>query len=78
MKEKYKKIVVMWMILILCVTSVFSTSAAKKIKSKAVTLHINKATISIGDVITLDATMNPVNSTDSLKWSTSNMILIIH
>ena len=35
-------------------------------------VHTAKATIGVGDIVTLDATMNPVNSTDSLKWSTSN------
>lgn len=56
----------------LVVGSAFSTTAEKRIKSKSITMHTIKATIGVGDVISLGATMNPVNSTDSITWSTSN------
>lgn len=53
-------------------TNVFVTDAAKKIKSKSVSVDVKSATIAVGDVVTISAAMKPTNSTDSLKWSSSN------
>jgi hypothetical protein len=74
---KNKKQIITATILIIAVivsTMVFSTSAIAKtkIKSKSVSLNTTAITLAVGDIATLDAAMKPTNSTDSLKWSSSN------
>ena len=72
-KKKTKKyLAVILLICVLCVSSVFSVDASPKIKSKSVSINVEKAAIGIGDIITLDAVMKPTNSTDTIKWSSSN------
>ena len=56
---------------LVCGTAV-TASGAKRVKSKSVALDVTSVTLSVGDVATLDATMKPINTTDSLKWSSSN------
>lgn len=55
-----------------CIGAVFSTDASPKIRSRSVTLNVKKATIGIGDIVTLDAVMSPTNSTDTIRWTSSN------
>ncbi|MDE6761864.1 MAG: Ig-like domain-containing protein [Lachnospiraceae bacterium] len=71
-KKRTKFVIVFCLVLVLCLGSAYTTEASKKIKSKSVSLSANNITIGVGEVITLIAIMKPVNSTDSLKWSTSN------
>lgn len=72
--NKYKIPLSIFLSIILIITSsmFFSANAAKRIKSTKVTLNTGKATIAIGDIVDLNAKMTPSNSTDTLKWSTSN------
>lgn len=46
--------------------------AKTKIKSKAVTLNAAEVTLYVGNIATLTAIMQPVNSTDTLRWSSSD------
>lgn len=55
-----------------CIGTAFNADASPKIRSKSITLNVERATIGIGDIITLNGVMKPVNSTDSIKWSSSN------
>lgn len=72
--NKYKIPISIFLSVILIITSsmFFSADAAKRIKSTKVTLNTGKVTIAIGDIVDLNAKMTPSNSTDTLKWSTSN------
>lgn len=72
MKKIGRKVFLLGLILVLCMSSILTTQAAKKIRSKSVSLETTKVTLSVGDVVTLRANMNPINSTDTLKWSSSN------
>lgn len=72
MKKIWRKVFILGLILVLCMSSILTTQAAKRIKSKSVSLETTKVTLSVGDVVTLRANMNPVNSTDTIKWSSSN------
>lgn len=58
--------------LILCLIPTTSSFAAKKIKSKSVSIAPKSMTLAIGDIAQLNATMKPSNSTDKLSWSSSN------
>ncbi len=71
--SKEKRYLSLFLIIcIACIGTVFSVDASPKIKSKSVALNVGKATIGTGDIITLDAVMKPINSTDTIKWSSSN------
>lgn len=73
MNTKRKKyLAILLIICTVCIGAVFTTDASPKIRSKSITLNVEQATIGIGDIITLDGVMKPVNSTDSIKWSSSN------
>jgi uncharacterized protein YjdB len=50
----------------------FFATAGKRIKCKSVKLNVSKATILVGDVVTLSAVMNPKNSTETIKWKSNN------
>lgn len=63
---------VLLIIFALCASTVFSVAASPKVRSKSITLNVGSATIGIGDIVTLDAVMNPANSTDTIKWTSSN------
>lgn len=74
MKKYLTKSRILALVLVLtliCGTAVTATGA-KRVKSKSVALDVTSVTLGIGDVATLDATMKPINTTDSLKWSSSN------
>ncbi len=60
------------LVLILTIFSIVPISAKSKIKSKSVTINASAATIQIGDVIKLSAIMKPLNSTDTIKWASSD------
>ena len=49
-----------------------SAKEKKKIKAKKVTLNIKKTMIGAGQKLRLEATVKPANSTDKIKWSSSN------
>lgn len=70
--KKKKYLAVLLIICIVCVSSVFSADASPKVRSKSITMNAEKATIGIGDILTLNAVMKPTNSTDTIKWSSSN------
>lgn len=63
---------VLLIIFALFASTVFSVAASPKVRSKSITLNVGSATIGIGDIVTLDAVMNPANSTDTIKWTSSN------
>lgn len=73
MKKKSvgSKLIAVVLIGILVFGTALSVTGAKKIKSKSVTLDATKVTLSVGDIATLDAQMKPINSTDSMKWTSS-------
>lgn len=67
------KIMVSVLLVLVMIFSCFSYAEAKtKIKSKSVTLNASKATLFVGNIITLSATMKPANSTDTLRWYSSD------
>ncbi|MBO5523072.1 MAG: Ig domain-containing protein [Roseburia sp.] len=72
MKNVWKRLVVFGLILILCMTSITTTQAKKKVKSKSISLEATEVTLSVGDIATLHANMKPTNSTDTITWSSSN------
>ncbi len=71
-KRRTKVIITFCLIVALCLGNVYNSEAAKKIKSKSVAMTVTNVTMGVGDVVTLSAVMKPANSTDTLKWSTSN------
>ena len=74
-KRTFKAIVSMITIIAIMISFLaiyVPTSVAKSsVKSKSVSLNINSVTISVGDIVVLNAKMKPTNSTDSLSWSSS-------
>ena len=72
MKKTKKYLVMLLLICTVCASSAFSINASPKVRSKSIELNVQKATIGIGDIVTLDAIMKPINSTDTIKWSSSN------
>lgn len=64
--------IILCITLILCLVPSTSSFAAKKIKSKSVSIAPKSMTLAIGDIAQLNATMKPSNSTDKLSWSSSN------
>lgn len=52
-------------------TASIGINASPKIRSKSVKLNVAKVTVCKGDIVTLDAVMNPTNSTDTVSWSSS-------
>ena len=58
--------------LILCMIPTTSAFAAKKVKSKSVSVAPKSMTLMVGDVAQLNATMKPAKSTDKLTWTSSN------
>lgn len=71
--EKCKKYLALLLIICtVCMGAVFNADASPKIKSKPITLNVEQATIGTGDIITPDGVMKPINSTDSIKWSSSS------
>ena len=70
--KKKKSLAVLLIICIVCVSSVFNADASPKVRSKSITINADKATIGIGDIVTLNAVMKPTNSTDTINWSSSN------
>ena len=70
MRKKLSLILCIAMIVSLMpATSVF---AAKKVKSKSVSVAPKAMTLAVGDIAQLSAKMKPSNTTDKLKWSSSN------
>ncbi len=70
-----KKIVLCVLLSGLLITLLFggtSALAKTKIKAKSVVLDPSNVTLAVGDIVTLNAVMTPTNSTDSLKWTSSN------
>lgn len=70
-----KRMFSMGVVIILLAGMIFSTNpiqAAKSIKSKSVSVNVSTVTIGVGDVISITAKMNPLNSTDKLAWRSSN------
>lgn len=62
-------------LLVLCILvymNTFGIEAAKKIKSKSVSLSATTVTVAVGDIVTINAVMKPINSTDTLKWRSSD------
>ena len=70
MKKKISIVLCIAMILCLLPTSI--AFAAKKVKSKSVSLAPKAMTLAVGDVAQLNATMKPSNSTDKLTWTSSD------
>lgn len=70
MSKRIVRIVAILLSLMLALT--VGAFAAKKVKSKSVSLNITKVTLNEGAVVSLNATMKPKNTTDSISWSTSN------
>lgn len=68
----FRTVCILVVIVSVCISSVFATNAASKIKSKSVKMNVSGATISIGDIITLNAQMKPTNSTDTISWTSDN------
>lgn len=70
--EHWKKyLLALTVICAICICSIFRADAASKIKSKSVSLNTSKVTVSVGDIVTLNAIMKPTNSTDTISWSSS-------
>lgn len=67
-----RRVLVLFVILALLFSTCVSGAASKKIKSKSVALDASAVTLCVGDIATLDATMKPANSTDTLTWTSSN------
>lgn len=66
-------VVIMAAAAVLCmIGTAASATAAKKIKSKSVSLSTEAVTLAKGDIVSLTAAMSPKNSTDSLTWTSSN------
>lgn len=67
----------LWMIMGLLVTillnvAITNATATAKIKSTHVALNATKVTLSVGDIASLTAHMQPLNATDSLSWKSSD------
>ena len=70
-KNILKVMISLLLVITLSLSSFYATEAKKKIKSKSVTLTVDSVTIGIGDVIVLEGKMQPENSTDTMKWYSS-------
>lgn len=57
MKKTKKYLVMLLLICTVCASSAFSINASPKVRSKSIELNVQKATIGIGDIVTLDAIM---------------------
>ncbi len=69
MKKKISVVVITALLLTCMVTS---TAAKNTIKSKSVAINASAVTLAVADIATLTAIMKPINSTDTLTWSSSN------
>lgn len=70
--KKTKIVISLCLVIAICFSNFCISEAAKKIKSKSVAIGTDELTMAVGDVIILDGYMKPANSTDSLKWTSSN------
>lgn len=70
-KNILKVVISLLLVITLSLSSIYAAEAKKKIKSKSVALTVDSVTIGIGDVIVLEGKMKPENSTDTMKWSSS-------
>lgn len=71
-RNKIKLTALVLMLAIISTVCLTDIDAKTKIKSKSVKINAPSVTLSIGDIATLSAVMKPTNSTDKLKWSSSD------
>ncbi|BBF41375.1 maltodextrin glucosidase [Lachnospiraceae bacterium KM106-2] len=69
--KKEKIIIAILSILLICST-LKPANASTNVKSKGVAMNVTKATINTDDVVALDAITKPINSTDTITWTSKN------
>lgn len=82
MKKGSEKLRVLFSIILIaiCFGGLFNgtvfVNSANTIKARSIELNINKVTVNIGGVITLQARLNPINSTTKIKWSSKDKSIV--
>ena len=64
--------IILCIALIICIIPTTSAFAAKKVKTKSVSVAPKSMTLMVGDIAQLNATKKPSNSTDKLTWTSSD------